>query len=86
MLPEKRSYSGQDYNRASRDAALCMLADILLTYHPEEHYAEVVSICDEIGELGYDLSECAYEDNFGMNAQTSQEALFTVGVFGRHAV
>lgn len=82
LLPEKRSYSGADYNRASRDAALCMLADILLTYHPEEHYAEVVSICEQIESLGYDLSECAYEDNFGMRAQNSQEALFTVGYSG----
>ena len=56
LLPEKRSYTGSDYNRASRDAALCMLADILLTYHPEQNYAEVVNICGQIEDMGYDLS------------------------------
>ncbi len=82
LLPEKRSYSGSDYNRASRDAALCMLADVLLTWNPEQHYAEVASLCDQVEALGYDLSDCDFEDNFGMNAQTSREALFTVGYSG----
>ena len=82
LLPEKRSYSGSDYNRASRDAALCMLADIYLTYHPEEHYGEVVDICNRIADLGYDLSRYDFADNFGMQAETSQEALFTVGYSG----
>lgn len=82
LLPEKRSYSGSDYNRASREAALCMLADIYLTYHPEQHYGEVVSLCDQITAMGYNLSQYDFEDNFGMAAQTSQEALFTVGYSG----
>ena len=82
LLPEKRSYSGSDYNRASREAALCMLADIYLTYHPEQHYGEVVSLCDQITAMGYDLSQYDFADNFGMAAQTSQEALFTVGYSG----
>ena len=82
LLPEKKSYTGSDYNRASRDAALCMLADILLTYHPEQNYAEVVNICEQIEEMGYDLSQYDYADNFGMEAQNSQEALFTVGYSG----
>ena len=77
LLPEKRSY-----NRASRDAALCMLADILLTYHPEENYSEVVSICDQIAGLGYDLTQCDYADNFGIRAENSPEALFVVGYSG----
>ena len=82
LLPEKRSYSGDNYNRASRDAALCMLADILLTYHPEENYSEVVSICDQIAGLGYDLTQCDYADNFGIRAENSPEALFVVGYSG----
>ena len=82
LLPEKKSYTGSDYNRASRDAALCMLADILLTYHPEQNYAEVVNICEQIEDMGYDLSQYDYADNFGMEAQNSQEALFTVGYSG----
>ena len=63
-------------------AALCMLADIYLTYHPEEHYGEVVDICNRIADLGYDLSRYDFADNFGMQAETSQEALFTVGYSG----
>lgn len=82
LLPVKKSYSGSDYNRASRDAALCMLADIYLTYQPESHYSEVVSLCDQIAGLGYDLTQCDFEDNFGMSAQTSPEALLTVGYSG----
>lgn len=82
LLPEKRSYSGSDYNRASREAAMCMLADIYLTWHPESHYADVVNLCDRIADLGYDLSDCEYADNFGMRAQNSSEALFTVGYSG----
>lgn len=82
LLPEKRSYTGADYNRASKEAAMCMLADIYLTWNPESHYQEVVNLCDDIADLGYDLSQCVYADNFGMRAETSQEALFTVGYSG----
>lgn len=82
LLPEKSSYSGSDYNRASKDAALTMLADVYLTYNPSEHYAEVESLCNQVEALGYDLSKCDFADNFGAAAETSQEALFTVGYSG----
>lgn len=82
LLPEKRTYSGADYNRASKDAALAMLADIYLTYNPSEHYGEVQNLCSQVEALGYDLSKYDFADNFGAKAETSQEALFTVGYSG----
>lgn len=81
-LPAKSSYSGSDYNRVGKEAALAMLADVYLTYQPSSHYAEVVDLCDQIASMGYDLSEYEFADNFGTAAQTSQEALFTVGYSG----
>lgn len=82
LLPEKSTYSGTDYNRVSKDAALTMLADVYLTYKPSEHYADVVSLCGQVEALGYDLSKYEYADNFGIAAKNSQEALFTVGYSG----
>lgn len=83
LLPSRKSYLEQDRNRVSKEAAMTMLADIYLTYHPEEHYSEVVSLCEEIASLGgYNLEECPYEDNFGIRAENSREAIFTVGYSG----
>ncbi|MBE6215105.1 MAG: RagB/SusD family nutrient uptake outer membrane protein [Bacteroidales bacterium] len=82
LLPPKSTYSIEDKNRIGQEAALAMLADILLTYKPESHYAEVVTICDQIAALGYDLTQCEFEDNFGIKADNSKEALFTVGYSG----
>ena len=82
LLPVKSSYSGSDYNRVCREAALCMLADIYLTWQPESHYAEVVTLCDQITSLGYDLTQYDFDENFGINADWSREALFTVGYSG----
>ena len=81
-LPEKASYGDLDRNRVGREAALAMLADVYLTYNPSAHYAEVVSLCDQIADMGYDLTKCAFEDNFGIKADYSKEALFTVGYSG----
>ncbi len=82
LLPAKSTYSSDDYNRVSRDAALTMLADIYLTYQPEAHYGDVVSLCEQIEALGYDLTRCEFSDNFGIPAETSPEAIFTVGYSG----
>lgn len=82
LLPAKSSYSSNDYNRVSKDAALTMLADIYLTWQPETHYGDVVSLCKQIEALGYDLTRCDFADNFGIAAETSPEAIFTVGYSG----
>ena len=82
LLPAKSSYSSDNYNRVSKDAALTMLADIYLTWQPETHYADVVSLCEQVEALGYDLTRCEFADNFGIAAETSPEAIFTVGYSG----
>lgn len=81
-LPVKSSYGPSDHNRVCKEAALAMLADVYLTYKPMEHYSDVVSLCEQIEALGYDLSECDFADNFGTAAKNSREALFTVGYSG----
>ena len=82
MLPEKATYGRDDHNRVCKEAAMCMLADVYLSYQPQSHYSEVVSLCDDIAALGYDLSKYDFADNFGIRAKNSQEALFTVGYSG----
>ncbi len=82
LLPEKKTYGKNDKNRVGKEAALAMLADIYLTYNPSQHYSEVVNLCEQIEGMGYDLTECSFEDNFGINADNSKEALFTVGYSG----
>lgn len=82
LLPEKKTYGKEDRNRVGKEAALAMLADIYLTYNPSQHYTEVVNLCEQIEGMGYDLTECSFEDNFGINADNSKEALFTVGYSG----
>lgn len=81
-LPKARTYSRKDRNRASKEAAMTMLADVLLTWNPESNYERVVSLCDQIAEGGYDLEKCEFADNFGVEAENSKEAIFTVGYSG----
>ena len=83
LLEPKSTYGVSDKNRVGKEAALAMLADIYLTWQPQQHYEEVVSLCNQIADLGYDLTKCKFEDNFGVAADNSPEALFTVGYSGR---
>lgn len=82
LLQPKSTYAASDCNRVAKESALAMLADIYLTWQPDQHYAEVVEICDEIAALGYDLTKYDFADNFGVQADNSPEALFTVGYSG----
>lgn len=82
LLPPKSSYDTMDKTRVCKESALAMLADVYLTYNPSQHYAEVVSLCEQIEGMGYDLTECEFADNFGIKADNSKEALFTVGYSG----
>lgn len=61
-----------------------MLADIYLTLAPNhtEYYQEVSDLCDEITNLGYDLSSCKYEDNFDALVNNGPESLFEVQYSG----
>lgn len=60
MLPPKSSYGENDKGRACKEAAMAMLADIYLTLAPNhrDYYNEVVTLCDQITAMGYDLSQC----------------------------
>lgn len=82
LLPARSSYGITDKNRVGREAALAMLADVYLTWQSDSHYEDVINLCNQITEMGYDLTKCPFEDNFGINADNSEEALFTVGYSG----
>ena len=81
-LPSINVYYKGERNRASKEAAMTMLADVLLTWQPENNYQRVISLCDSVEEAGFDLEKCRFEDNFGLNAENSREAIFTVGYSG----
>lgn len=84
LLPPKAEYSDEDKGRACKDAAMTMLADIYLTLAPGQpgYYADVVELCDDIADLGYDLTTCKYEDNFNATINNGPESLFEVQYSG----
>ena len=59
-------------------------SEIYLTLAPNhtEYYQEVSDLCDEITNLGYDLSSCKYEDNFDALVNNGPESLFEVQYSG----
>ena len=61
-----------------------MMADIKLTLAPEnsEYYQDVVDLCDDIANLGYDLANCKFEDNFDATINNGTESLFEVQYSG----
>ena len=80
MLPVKSSYSATDLGRASRDAALGMLAKVYLTLGND--YQKVVDLCEEVEALGYQLN-ADYSDNFNPQKKNGQESLFEVQYYGK---
>ena len=80
LLPPKSSYSAFDLGRANKDAALAMLAKVYLTLN--ENYNEVVRLCEEIENMGYDLSTMNYYDNFDPLIKNNAESLFEVQYTG----
>lgn len=91
LLPEKADYDSDNKGRACKEAALAMLADIYLTLAPDNnselapeqgYYQAVVDLCDEIADMGYDLSTCNYEDNFDATINNGAESLFEVQYSG----
>ena len=84
LLPIKSSYQDDQVGRASKDAAMAMMADIYLTLAPDhsEYYQKVVNLCDDIKDLGYDLSECNYTDNFDATINDGPESIFEVAYSG----
>ena len=84
MLPAKHDYDADNVGRASRDAALTMMADVLLTLAPShsDYYAKVASLCDQVTALGYDLAGCSYEGNFDATVNNGPESIFEVQFSG----
>lgn len=84
LLPAKSEYSDDELGRATKDAAYTMLADIYLTLAPDhnEYYNNVVTLCDQVTALGYDLTQCSYEDNFDATINNGKESIFEVQYSG----
>jgi len=80
LLPAKSSYSSSDLGRACKDAALTMLAKVYLTLGI--NYSDVVSLCEQVKTLGYDLTKCNYIDNFDASINNNPESIFEVQYTG----
>ena len=79
MLPAKADYDADDKGRATRDAALTQLADIYLT---RGDWQKALEMTEEVESLGYDLSQCRYEDNFDARVNNGPESIFEVQFSG----
>ena len=84
-LPYKAEYGNADLGRACKEAAECMLAKVYLTLG--NNYDEVVKLCQDIENQGYDLSKMAYADNWynpetGKLNQNGPESLFEIQYTG----
>ncbi len=83
LLPAKSEYSTTDLGRATKEAAKAELARVYLTYEPDnEKYEEVVRLCNEIGEAGYELA-ADYSDNFDPAKKNGVESIFEVQYYGK---
>ena len=80
LLPAKSSYSSSDLGRASKDAALTMLAKVYLTLGKD--YGKVVDLCKQVSALGYDLTKCKYKDNFDATINNGPESIFEIQYTG----
>ncbi len=80
-LPLERSNRpGTYYGRITRPVAWFILAKLYLNapiYAGEEQWDEVVTYCDLVSSLGYDLEE-EYQDNFAVYNEQSVENIFTI--------
>lgn len=83
LLPAKSDYSSSDLGRASKDAALTMLAKVYLTLG--KNYDKVVNLCEQVTALGYDLSKYNYADNFNAETNNNPESILEVQYTGSTA-
>jgi tetratricopeptide (TPR) repeat protein len=79
LLPTKQSYSGTDIGRASKGAAMGMLAKVYLTLG---NYQKTVELCQQLSTMGYALN-ANYSDNFNPQTENSPESLFEVQYSGK---
>lgn len=98
-LPQKNELAPADLGRATKDAAYTQLAKVYLTLAsygdtyqllaPEEGFFQaVVNLCDQIKDMGYDLSHYAYADLWNenlINNKNSAESIFEVQYSGENA-
>ncbi|MHB1922142.1 MAG: RagB/SusD family nutrient uptake outer membrane protein [Chitinophagaceae bacterium] len=78
LLPPRESYTGADVGRASKGAAVGMLAKVYLTLG---NYQKTVDLCKEVTSLGYALN-ANYADNFNPLEKNTIESLFEVQYTG----
>lgn len=83
FLPAKSTYDNSNLGRACKDAALAMMAKIKLTLGTD--YSSVVTLCDQVTALGYDLTQCNYADNFDASIDNNPESLFEIQYDGSTA-
>ncbi|WP_026768872.1 RagB/SusD family nutrient uptake outer membrane protein [Asinibacterium sp. OR53] len=79
LLPDRSAYNGADIGRASKGAAMGMLAKVNLTLGK---YTEAVNLCRQVTGLGYALNT-NYSDNFNPATKNSSESIFEVQYFGK---
>lgn len=92
LLPEKQELAAVDLGRATRDACLTELADVYLTLaghnlsvdqmNREEYYEQVVELCNEVEQMGYDFESCKYADNFDATIHNGPESIFEIQFSG----
>ncbi|MDN5553610.1 RagB/SusD family nutrient uptake outer membrane protein [Prevotella sp.] len=84
LLPTKSEYNKVDIGRATKDAAMTMMADMYLTLAPDhpDYYQHVVNLCDSVTALGYDLSKCNFDANFDAKVNNGTESIFEVQYSG----
>ncbi len=83
-LPAKSELDDNNVGRATKDAALTMLADVYLTLAPNhpDYYQKVNDLCDQVTDLGYDLNASTYENNFDARVNNGPESIFEVQFSG----
>jgi hypothetical protein len=77
-LPPASSYSGADIGRASKGAAIGLLAKVYLTLGD---YQKTADLCQQVTALGYALNT-NYADNFSATKKNTVESLFEVQFSG----
>ncbi len=82
MLPPSSSYSDTDLGRASKGAAKGLLAKVYLTLGDAKYYPEIVTLCEEVEDLGYSL-HADYSANFDPTRKNGKESLFEVQYYGK---
>lgn len=79
LLPDRLQYASKDVGRASKGAALGLLAKVHLT---RGEFDKVIPLCESINNLQYKLNS-DYSDNFSIATENSQESLFEVQYLGK---